>query len=208
MFIKINKILYIAGVVASDGYIRDREVRIATANREYAEKLCSILQDIGYKPRMVNGRRVYLIRVYSKLLSLKLQEILKLRPGRKSHIIKIPKDLNGEDLMSFIAGIIDGDGCIGSTRTGIKDGRYGPYKIPRIVISSKSRDLIHDLKDVLEDLGFKNVKITYSGGVYRLTLYSKYNICLFIRKILPYMLHPDKITGAMTWASSCREVSC
>jgi len=203
----IDKLSYIAGIVASDGYIRDREVRIATASRSYAEKLCEILRDLGYKPRVDDGKRVYLVRVYSKAFSLKLQEMLGLKPGRKSHVVRLSKGFTVEELKSFIAGLIDGDGSVGSVYTGIKDGKYGPYRIPRIVFSSRSRGLVLDLASVLGDLGFRNIRIAYSGGVYRLILYSSHNMCLFIKEILPYMFHPDKIAGAMTWASSCREMS-
>jgi len=58
----VNKLVYIAGIVASDGYIRGREVRIASASRSYAEKLCEILRNLGYKPRVDDGKRVYLVR--------------------------------------------------------------------------------------------------------------------------------------------------
>jgi len=156
---------------------------------------------------MDRGKRVYLIRVYSKEFSLKLQKILEIKPGRKSHIVRIPRGLSIDELKSFIAGLIDGDGSVGCVSTGIKNGKYGPYVIPRIVISSKSRHLILDLIHVLKDFGFKNIRFTYNEGVYRLVLYSMYNMCLLIKEIAPFMLHPDKIAGAMAWANSCREMS-
>lgn len=197
---------YIVGVVAADGYIRDREVRIATSCAEYSKILCGLIERMGLKCRVASWKRSLVIRIYSKQFSEDIRNMLNLQPGRKARYITLP-NLSGSEILEFIAGFFDGDGSFKPIVSGLKNNRWGPYITPRIVISSKSENFIIQLAEKLVNYGFVNPHITYDSHVCRLKFYGYSNACTFIKVMLPYMKHPLKIKDAMAWANSCREVS-
>ncbi|TLY00663.1 MAG: hypothetical protein E6K90_02940 [Thaumarchaeota archaeon] len=59
---------YIAGVVAADGHLYSREVRIGTSEKIFLRFLRTNLERLGYNPRIEEGRRVWIVRIYSTQL--------------------------------------------------------------------------------------------------------------------------------------------
>ena len=203
-----NMLAYIAGLVAADGYIGSREVRIATNNLGYAKLIMRILENSGYKPRLSVGTRVFLVRVYSTRLKETLINEYGLVQGRKANAIVFPEQLSYSDKLAYTAGYFDGDGSIGIVRSGIKDKRWGPYYTPRITISSKSKVFLEALERFLRSNGLSVRSIEFYGAVFRLRYYGCRNLKAFLRLLGRYLLNPERRAGAWAGANSCREVSC
>ena len=203
-----NLMAYIAGLVAADGYISFREVKIATSNLEYAKLVVQILRNSGFEPRLNAGTRVLLVRVYSTRLKETLINEYGLVQGRKAGIITFPEWLSYDNKLAYIAGYFDGDGSIGLVKSGIKDKRWGPYHTPRITISSKSKKFLEALEHFLRFNGLGERNIEFYGSVFRLRYYGCSNLKAFLRLLGQYLLNPDRRASAWAGANSCREVSC
>ena len=198
---------YLAGLVAADGTLYQREVRVATGSLSHAIRLAAALRRLGYKPRIDRGVRVFLVRVYSVSLVRLLEEEYGIPLGRKAANIKFPS-LRGATVNCFIAGFTDGDGSIGLIKSGVKEGRWGPYRTPRIVYASSSTYFLKGLQARLEVLGFRRGRLTREAGVSKLKYYGCDNLDRFMESIFPHLLNPVRIGGARAGANSCREVSC
>ena len=200
---------YIAGLVAADGYLLRREVRIATNDICYARIIMNIINNIGYKPRIARGVRVYLIRIYSKEFKEKLQTVYGINEGRKASKITFPRKINDRVKSYFIAGYFDGDGSIGIVKSGVKKNKWGPYVTPRIVFSSKSQSILLGISEYLQVNGLAKRKISFDGNeIYRLKYYGCRNLKSFLSLFGSKILNPRRIAGARAGANSCREVSC
>ena len=199
---------YIAGIVAADGHIDHREVRISVSvkNVEYVSILLQLLRTLGYRPKASQGTRAMLIRIYSIDLKNILTKKYGVPEGRKAERLRLPNLSDKKEILAFIGGFFDGDGSISFIKSGVKQSRWGPYYTPRITFTSKSLNLLRDIKTVLEHEGLNNGLISFDSSVYRLRYYGRENLCSFMKKFDPYVLNPER---RRPWgANSCREVSC
>jgi len=197
---------YIAGLVAADGYIAKREIRIATNNPLFVRVIVEILGPMGYKPKVTWGTRVYLVRIYSVNLKEKLLSRYNLFEGRKAHLLIFPENLSEDEKKSFLAGYFDGDGSIGLIKSGLREKRWGPYVTPRIVFSSKSSRLLEGVRGFLSSKGLRG-EISSDGNIYRLRYYGCKNLKIFLGLLGSFILNPERRAGARAGANSCREVS-
>ena len=198
---------YLGGLIAADGHLYRREVRIAFGDIWFLENVSKVISCLGIKHRVGKGVRVYLVRIYSVSLVRLLQENYGLKTGRKAEILVFPSWLDQDEKIAYIVGFFDGDGSIGLVRSGIKRGIWGPYTSPRITFTSKSEAFLEDLRSFLESMGFRPRPVVREDKVYRLKLYGCLNLDLFLRIFYPFVINPRRMLGAQAGANSCREMS-
>ena len=182
---------YIAGVVAADGHLYSREVRIGTSEKIFLRFLRTNLERLGYNPRIEEGRRVWIVRIYSTQLRKVLTNLYAIPIGKKAQKIIFPTWLEKRKLRHYVAGFFDGDGSISVYNSGTK-GDWGPYKTIRITFTSKSRRFLAELRTYLKSLGLTPTSVKKEKEVYRLKMYSLENLKLF--RQLFTIRHPVKLS--------------
>ena len=121
-FESVNNISsYYAGIIAADGCIQnDRKSKILTLSMTDKEILDSFKRDIKYTGtiktaiRYKNDKKckdIYTIRIYSDKICDDLFNIWSIT-SKKSYTLQPPNILNEDCRLSFIIGLIDGDGTI------------------------------------------------------------------------------------------------
>ena len=198
---------YLAGLIAADGHLYSREVRIAFGDLWFLKNVSRIISCLGIRHKVGKGVRVYLVRIYSANLVGFLREKYCLKIGRKANALIFPSWLNRDEKITYTAGFFDGDGSIGLVKSGIKQGKWGPYISPRITFTSKSEVFLEDLRSFLESLGFRPRPVSREDKVYRLKMYGCLNLDMFLKILYPFIMNPRRILGAQAGANSCREVS-
>lgn len=108
---------YWAGFIAADGCINDGNrltIGLSVLDKEHLERFCL---DIGYpgerRVEVNHGKGGKLVRfgLRSKTVVRDLEQNYGIKP-RKSFDLDFPSHLDFENTAAFIAGLIDGDGCI------------------------------------------------------------------------------------------------
>ncbi len=120
---------------------------------EYVSKLIEELLQIKLKPKY-RGPNSYGIQTTNKTIT---GFFIKngFNPGRKVYTVRIPdyiknrKDVNVKH--GFVRGLFDTDGCIRFDKN-----RTAHHYYPKIEFSFASENLVRDLVDLLNELGFKN----------------------------------------------------
>ena len=93
-------ISYLAGLIAADGYVSEREVRISTSSREYAEYVADIVRRcLGKAPKIEIGKGVLLLRIYDVSFGKILETKYGIPIGRKSSTIPLPLWLELPDII-------------------------------------------------------------------------------------------------------------
>ena len=153
----------LCGIHIGDGYLGFRPIKNdyliqCTGNLKddkeyYDNRLREIWKNLfNVNPKFIERKdNTYDLRVYSKGISLFLNEFLNLPFGKKARIIKIPdivketcKDNISEEMKSCLRGIIDTDFYF------VLDRKY-----PELGAWFASRDLILDLHEYLRKAGLK-----------------------------------------------------
>lgn len=108
---------YWAGFIAADGCITEKnklQIAICDLDKNHLERFCF---DIGYfrslKVHKNMGKGSYLVKFVLRSVTIveALERNYNIKP-RKTFDLDFPQHLNFENQATFIAGIIDGDGCI------------------------------------------------------------------------------------------------
>jgi hypothetical protein len=151
---------YFCGILAGDGSIGYREnkkeycikcVGNPKDEQEYynilIKDLIKKLFNLDIKPKFHDKRTTYGFSLYSKSVVRYLTEFIGLPLGKKYDKLKIPEIfLNDKSLVnSFISGVADTD-----FHLAVKKGCY-----PVIKGTSKSKKFIEEIKNFLENEGFK-----------------------------------------------------
>jgi len=145
------------GWFVTEGYIQSHNrtieskqhlIGIRQCNNTNIQKIASIISDMGFEPRIVEGERVYF---YSKDLWYWLSQIGK---TKFKHIPTQIKNLSKECLIALFEAAIDGDG----TRKPETDGARRFY--------STSKKLIEDIQEICIKIGLKGtlLEIHNSSG--------------------------------------------
>lgn len=181
---EINEdLLYLCGLLKSDGSLGKRRIAFTNTNRVLCDKFSHLLWDLfglevseRYVPKeevKKGGKNLpglnqeiyqdyWVLHADSYLVAQILRNVLR-------HIRGLEANLIG----AFLAGYIDGDGCI------------LPDKYPRIVFCSKKKNIQNLLRDLLKRFGILPSKGTNAGIVI------SGEQCLQLKSIILY--HPDKV---------------
>ena len=139
---------YFLGLVSSDGYISDNNIEICLNKKD--EHILIKLRDIicpGKPLYYKKSTHAVKFTICSKQLCKELKEKLSMTTNNKHSEIRFPKVPN-KYLKDYIRGLIDGDGCIDTTKSYYKDNVYIG---PRLRILSNRKFLI----DMLEEMVLK-----------------------------------------------------
>ncbi len=111
----------IAGLIASDGNVFNKMLRISMIDYECVNE---VYKQLNYKslpiiviPRMINSQKTYLASLQSTKICSDLKQYWNIVP-KKSLILQPPpiEHLSLDIILSFIIGLIDGDGWIYTTK--------------------------------------------------------------------------------------------
>jgi SpoVK/Ycf46/Vps4 family AAA+-type ATPase/intein/homing endonuclease len=158
-FISIPKILdeklaKFIGLLITDGHLDDRSVNISGETSNIAEKLLNSV--IPHKTRLNMVRSLLRLDVDSKALAQFFNDYFGLPIGKKSQIVRVPKQIFESPTSvrcAFLAGLLEGDGTV----------------IDKICISSTSKFLIEDTIKLLlslEILSYCKKYNTYNAVVH------------------------------------------
>ncbi len=145
-------IAWLLGYFLGDGNIYENNgkirIRFFDGSKESLDKTNNILNKITgkkYKIQKDSRCNTYYIAAYDKNLIELIQQLTKLKPGKKSDIIKIPDFIFKSPLSvvsSFLAGLIDSDGYIDN-----KSFKFSYFTV--------SREYAYQLVSLLSLLGFR-----------------------------------------------------
>jgi len=136
---------YLLGWIASDGHIAKRGFKIAIkqSDKNILERMKIYLGDnIPVRNRKTNMGNISSLEANSIKMSKDLCRLLKINPGKKSDIVRLP-DLEEKYLWHFIRGYFDGDGTINDPNKTCKNH-------PVVSIRSSSINMLNDLKRAIQ----------------------------------------------------------
>lgn len=107
---------YWAGFIAADGCISDKNIlRLAITERYHLEKFKRVIGYTGNilykKPVSANCKPQFEMGISSRTICKALAEVWNIIP-RKTLILQPPSLMDNNQILSYIVGNIDGDGCI------------------------------------------------------------------------------------------------
>ena len=180
---------YFLGLVSADGYVSDNIIELCLNKKD--EYILIKLRDIICPQKPIYDKpstRSKKFTIHSKKLSQQIKEILSMKTNKKSKEIKFPQ-VPDNMLKHYIRGLIDGDGCIDTTKA-YRDDKV--YIGPRLRILGNREYLITMLDEIRKQVpnntkavnkkGAENVwYITYNFSTAKDVLhwcYDNNNICI------------------------------
>ena len=166
---------YWLGFIMADGYLSKQNgisVLISERDKIHLQKLARFLKTkVKLRKRQDGGSYNYktgiaLITVGDSVLVPEIRKKFSLKHTNKTYNPPILPEMKREQFLSFLAGYIDGDGCIA------KQGNCGKYKREDVVIQVKCHsswlDLLCEMEEKLyKELGFclerNHVRINKQG---------------------------------------------
>lgn len=151
---------YFIGLVASDGYVSDTTVEICLNKKD--EHILIKLRDIIcpekpiYDKKSTHSKK---FTIHSKEISSKIKDVLSMDSNKKHVEIKLP-NIPKEHLKHFVRGLIDGDGCIDTTKAYKGDSVYVGARL-RIL---GNREFLLDLLDAIREQVPNNTKAISKKG--------------------------------------------
>ncbi len=211
----------VCGVHAGDGYLRgegqrwELDISGNVEEKDYYDHHLKLLFEnlfgIEVNCRFFPHRSTYGFVIRNREV-IKTMHELGFPYGNKSTIIKVPKKVmksnNNEVLSRFLRGLFDTDGCV-HFRTSSKKQKYTEFKkthhhYPIIQFSTVSKELYHNVKEILGMLGFGKVGVyTYvpkkpnENVRYVLTLYGSEKTKKFFNAACPK--NPVKLSRYLLW---------
>lgn len=181
---------YFLGLVSSDGYISDDVVEIRLNKKD--GQILTKLRDLICPGKPIYDKKA----THSKQLSIHSKDVcahLKLQLGMKSnkkHIEIVYPSVPDKMLKHYIRGLIDGDGCIDTTKAYRENKAYIG---PRLRILGNRQFLVDMLDDIRKHIPNKTKSVNKKGseGVWYVTYnfsiaknilewcYIENNICIF-----------------------------
>lgn len=165
---------YWAGFIAADGCITDGnkiQIALAALDKSHLERFCS---DIGYPrslqimPNNSEGSRMVRFDLRSSTMVRNLEQNYGIKP-RKTFDLNFPAHLNFENQAAFIAGLIDGDGCIQLFNS--RSSQIGCYLNIKIVGTKNALNGIKKFADIYSPIN-KSVSAKPSSVVPYSSIYA------------------------------------
>lgn len=151
-----EKLAYICGMVLTDGHVvhgRNYRVEITNTENKILKKIKELLLDMGIKSKIDHpSNRCSRLLVNSKRLVL-LLEAIGIKSGCKTYDQKLPEFVGKSPITviyAFLAGVIDGDGCVSKTNTGNR-------------ITTVSRDFAQNLCALLNGIAISSSIVKYKN---------------------------------------------
>ena len=169
---KINS--YWAGFLAADGALTPERnnvrLGISTKDENHLENFKS---DIDFNGPIRYSNDLCVLEVYSKQWRESLEKNFHVTP-RKTFTLTFPKGLSSMSTLAFIAGYIDGDGCIGTYKN--TNGQSDKlYDMPSISVIG-TRDITERICFVVNDVCGSNERSSRPfrrKNVYQYSFYGK-----------------------------------
>lgn len=172
-------------MLASDGYINDYVIELCLNKKD--EKILLELKDIICPDKPLynkpNTHSIKLSICSKNMLCQKIKKVFNMKSNNKHSEITFP-NIPTAYIKDFIRGVIDGDGCIDTTKSYSRNGNISI--IPRLRILS-NYNFLEKLNEVTKEFiphntkairkrGAENVwEITYNGATARSIIYWCYN---------------------------------
>lgn len=151
---------YFLGLISSDGYISDNNIEICLNKKDkfILERLKNLI--CPTKP-LYEKKSTHSIKftICSTILCKELKEILSMTTNKKYIEIKFPK-VPEKYLKDYIRGLIDGDGCIDTTKAYQKDNIYIG---PRLRILGNRTFLLEMLEEIRKQVDNKTKSVNKKG---------------------------------------------
>lgn len=168
------ELLYLLGLLITDGHIaktkkKKYKILLFTSYKEELDLILELIRKIFAYNAFVrekkygfNKRTNYEIHICSKELVYYFKNTFGIPSGAKSKTVVIPKiifKINKSNKVSFIRGVIDGDGTVTAKRA--------------ISVSSGSKKFLIGFKRLLSQVEIQTGKIKWHGTVYNLPLFQR-----------------------------------
>lgn len=150
---------YLMGWIASDGHIGKRGFKISIHQKdikilEYFQRI--MCPQIPIRFFQNQSSKMCSFEINSQNISNALCEHLKIKPGKKSHLVALPQ-LNEDYIWHFVRGYFDGDGSL-------NDKNISKYKYIKGNIRSNSIEMLKSIKKIHNDGGsITNNSLHYSN---------------------------------------------
>lgn len=185
-----EELWYFIGLVANDGYISDDRVELCLNNKD--EHILAKLRDLICPDKPLYHKRsthATKFTIHSRNVAARLKAVLSMQSNNKHCEMRLPF-IPRQYAKDFVRGIIDGDGCIDTTKA-YRDGRV--YIGPRLRILG-GREFLTQLMELIRDFEPNNTRsvakkgaenvwcITYNFRIAEAVLrwcYESNSICLF-----------------------------
>lgn len=152
---------YFLGLISSDGYISDNNIELCLNKKD--EHILIKLRDIicPNKP-LYYKKATHSVKfvICNKVLCKELKEKLNMTTNKKHTKIRFPK-VPKEYLKDYIRGLIDGDGCIDTTKSYNKNK---VYIVPRLRILSNREFLLEMLKEIKKNINNNTNAVNKKGA--------------------------------------------
>ena len=192
----------LAGLFCADGCMQKGYICFwgnISEDRVYYKKVVSKLFEKAFnvkvRPHEKKSNSVYGFYVCNRRI-INYFRSLGFNPGKKTFTVSVPKTiLENKDrdiICAFLRGFMAGDGCLNF------DKRWGKYQkilqiihtYPRVFLSSVSKPLIKDIKNMLDRIGIKsfiytnyNRRYKNFSTIYRIEIKGKERLELWANKI-------------------------
>jgi intein/homing endonuclease len=151
---------------------------------EYVKSLIKKLFNLDVTPKY-RGTNSYGIQTTNKIITDFFVNN-GFKPGKKVYTVSIPENIkstSNEVNLSFLRGLFDTDGCIRFEKNRTKYRYY-----PRIEFGFASKNLVMDLKELFDELGFRVYmwnRVRQDGVGYSIGLAGFNNLDRWVREVRP-----------------------
>ncbi len=161
------EIAELAGAFAADGCLQKGYLCMwgnITEDREYYDSVLVPMYEkcfnLKLKPHEKRSNSVYGFYLCKKDVVKFFNEILGFPIGKKTYVARVPEIIRNSDskeiLAAFVRGFADCDGCVNFHKRyakGYKEFSRKNNTYPRILLVSVSKDLVHDIADLMRRIG-------------------------------------------------------
>lgn len=173
---KDPSICYLAGLIATDGYVNTNSNFISLGFVGDSEK--KLLEDISAYVQSTSPIFTYVkkdctvnqIRLFSTEIKSFLLEKFNIIGKNKTFDLRAPDSFYNEDCAkAYVLGCLDGDGCISHLKV----------KKPNVALTTASKDFVHDLVNIVKK--YTDVNVKYDESRYAtLSVGGKHNVAKFL----------------------------
>ena len=120
-----EELYYFLGFVAADGYVSDGEIEIRLNKKDLP--IIKKFRDLIVPEKPIYEKQdtnSFLLKISGKKQMGKFKNFFNMLSNKKHREIEFPSDIPSNHIKDFIRGVIDGDGCIDTTKGYRKDKIY------------------------------------------------------------------------------------